>query len=70
MPSQESLRRDNCRDFSKNATPKYPRLGCQPAALIVIQAESLVAESLPQYSILFAEVIDGVALLLAHPTGD
>ncbi|HZO55114.1 MAG TPA: hypothetical protein VFB63_20565 [Bryobacteraceae bacterium] len=65
VPTQQGFRRDDCRDFSKNATSEHLRLGCQPAALIVIQAELPVAELLSQYSILLAEVFDGVALLLA-----
>jgi hypothetical protein len=38
--------------------------------LVVVQTESLSTELLPQHSILFAEVIDRVVLLLAQPTGD
>jgi hypothetical protein len=70
VPGQERFRRDDCRNFPKDATPEHLRLGGQAAALVVVQTESLVAELLPQHSILLAEVIDRVALLLAQPTGD
>ncbi|MDH4188001.1 MAG: hypothetical protein OEV08_13490, partial [Nitrospira sp.] len=70
MLGQEGLRRDDSGDFAKDATPKQLGLGCQAAALIVVQTESFASQLLPEHSVLFAEVIDGVTLLLAQPAGD
>jgi hypothetical protein len=70
VPSQEGFRRNDCGNFPKNATPEHLRLDRQATALIVVQPEALSAELLPQHPILFAEVINDVALLLAQPTGD
>jgi len=70
VSGQEGFRRDDCRDFPKNATPEHLRLGRQAPELIVVQPESFASQLLPQHSILLAEVIDRVALLLAQPTGN
>jgi hypothetical protein len=70
VPGQEGFRRDDCRDFPKNATPEHLRLGRQAPALIVVQPETLSSELLPQYPVFFAEVIDRVALLLVQPADD
>jgi len=69
VPSQEGLRRNDGGDFPQQPTPEHLRFDRQ-AALIVVQPGALSAELLPQHPFLFAEVIDGVALLLAQPTGD
>jgi hypothetical protein len=45
-------------------------LGGQAAALIVVQSQAFSTELFPQYPILPAEVLDGIPLLLAKPTGD
>ena len=39
-------------------------------ALVAVQTETFVAELLSQHSVLFTEIIDGLPLLLAQPTGD
>jgi UDP-arabinose 4-epimerase len=67
VPSQERLRRDDCRNFPKVATAEHLGLGCQAMALVVVQTETLVAELLSRYSILLAEVVNGVPLLLTQP---
>jgi hypothetical protein len=70
MPSQQGLGSDDGGDFAKDATAKHLGLGCQAAALVVVQTETLVTEMLSQRSILFTEIIDGVPLLLTQPAGD
>jgi len=70
VSGQEGFRRDDCRDFPKNATPGHLRLGRQAPAPIVVQPETLVAELLPQHPVFFAEVIDRVALLPVQTAGD
>jgi len=70
VSGQAGFRRDDCRDFPKNATPGHLLLGCQAPALIVVQPEKLYSELLPQYSVFFAEVVGRVALLPVQPAGD
>jgi hypothetical protein len=70
VPGQERFRRDDCRNFPKDATAKHLGLGRQAPTLVVVQTETLVAELLSQHSILLAEVVDGVALLLTQPASD
>ena len=53
-----------------DATAQLFGLGCQAPALVIVQAESLVSELFPEYPVLFAEVIDRLALLLTQPSGD
>ena len=70
VSGQEGLRRyDGC-DFPQDATPQHLGPGGQAAALVVVQTESLVPELLPEHPVLFAEVIDRIALLLTQPSGD
>ena len=70
VPGQESFRSDDGGDFPQDATAKHFGLGRQATALVVVQTETLVAELLSQHSVLFTEIIDGVALLLTQPSGD
>jgi hypothetical protein len=58
------------RHLPEEPTPEHLRLGRQAPRLIVVQPETLSAELLPKHSVLFAEVIDRVTLLLAQPTGN
>ena len=53
-----------------DATAQLFGLGCQAPALVIVQAESLVSELFPEYPVLFAEVIDRVAVLPVQPAGD
>jgi len=70
MPSQERLGSDDGGNFMKDATAQLFGLGCQAPTLVVVQTETLVPELLPEHPVLFAEVIDRVALLLTQPSGD
>jgi hypothetical protein len=70
VPGQEGFRRDDGGEFTQKATPDLLGLGCQAPALVIVQAESLVSELCPENSVLFAEIIDGLPLLLAQPTGN
>jgi hypothetical protein len=70
VPGQESLGSDDGGDFTKDATAEHLGLGCQAAALIVVQTESFAPQVLPQYPVFFTEVVDRVALLLTQPSGD
>jgi hypothetical protein len=65
VSDQAGFRRDDCRDFPKNVSAQLFGLGCQAPALIVVQPETLVSELLPEHPVLFVEVTDRVALLLA-----
>lgn len=68
VPSQEGLRRNDRGDFAKQAPPENLRLGRQAPTLIVVQAEAFDSQLLAQHLVFFAEIIDGVALLLAQPS--
>ena len=68
VPSQEGLRRNDRGDFAKQAPPEHLRLGRQAPALIVVQAEAFGSQLLAQHLVFLAEIIDGVALLLAQPS--
>jgi hypothetical protein len=68
VPSQEGLRRNDRSDFAKKAPPERLRLSRQAPALIVVQAEAFGSQLLAQHLVFFAEIVDGVALLLAQPS--
>jgi hypothetical protein len=67
LPSQEGLRRNDRGDFAEQAPPEHFRLGRQASALTVVQAEAFGSQLLA-HLVFFAEIIDGVALLLAQPS--
>jgi hypothetical protein len=69
MPGQTGLGRDDGGDFTPDATARQLGHGCQ-AALIVVQTESFAFQLLPEHSVLFVEVTDGVPLLLAQAASD
>ncbi len=70
MPLQQSLRCDNRRHFRQPLSSEQAGLRRQTATLVVDEANSPVAELRAKYSVLFAQVLDCVFLLLIHPSGD
>jgi hypothetical protein len=59
-------------DFFKDPTSEFLGLGLgrQAPALVVAEPKPLVPQLLTQDAVLFLEVLDGIALLLAEPTSD
>jgi len=68
MPIQERARGDDGGDLVEAIQADLPRLGGEPAALIIVESGSF-AQLLLQHSDLLLEVFDDVLLLAVHPTG-
>jgi hypothetical protein len=70
VPSQQSLRRDNCCDFRKSAAAESFRFRGEPSALVVGETKSSPAELLTQYPVFLPQVVDCVLLSLSHPASN
>jgi hypothetical protein len=70
VPGQQGFWRDEGGHFPQDATAEHLCSCSQAATLIVVQSEAPSYESLPQYPVFLAEVLNGVTLLLAEPPGN
>ena len=57
-------------NFAQYSTADNFRFRRQPATLIICKQQSPCAQLLSQDSILFAQLLNGMLLLLIHPPGD
>jgi hypothetical protein len=69
VPSQQCLGRDDGGDRCEHLPTEAFCLAGQPAPLIVIQPQPSAAELFSKDPIFFAQIIDGILLLLIHPAG-
>jgi len=58
MPGQQRLRSHNRAQLAQQVASEPLRLGSQPAALVVCEPQSLVAQLFPQDPILFSKIVD------------
>jgi len=56
--------------FPKTSPSEYLGFHRQTAALLVREPQTSRAKLFPQGPVLFLEIIDNLALVLVHPTGD
>jgi hypothetical protein len=70
MPSQSSLRGDDCCNFRESAAAEALRFCSEPAALVVGEAKSSAAELLAEHPVLLPQVVDCVLLALVHPASN
>ncbi len=70
VPAQQCLRRDNRCYFRQHFSSESPGFGGQAATLVVGQAKPPAAELSPQDSVLLPQILDGMLLLLIHPSGN
>ena len=70
MPIQQGLRCDNGGDLGQDLPPQLLGPDRQSSALIVIEAQSALAQLLAKNPILLAKVINDVQLALIHPPGN
>jgi hypothetical protein len=68
VPSQQSLRRDDCRNPSQQFTASPLGLDCEPTALVIVESHSATAALLPKNSIFLQKILDNVVLMLVHPS--
>jgi hypothetical protein len=69
VPSQQCLGCDDGGDRCQHLPTEAFCLAGQPAPLSIIQPQPSAAELFSKDPIFFAEVIDGILLLLIHPAG-
>ena len=69
MPRQQGVRRNDVGDIIQYSAVYKFSFGRQTASLIICKPKPTSAHLLSQDSILFAQVLDGMLLLLIHPTG-
>jgi hypothetical protein len=69
VPSQQCLGCDDSGERCEHLPTEAFCLAGQPAPLIVIQPEPSAAELFSKDPIFFAQIIDGILLLLIHPAG-
>src|SRR5207245_1664152 len=70
VPRQQRVRRHNRGEVPQNAASECLGFRRQPTALSVGEAHTSGPQLFPQDTVLFVEVVDDIALLLAHPTGE
>src|SRR5438876_8264151 len=70
VPCHQGLGRDDFRDLSQQFPAQFLRLGRKPAALVIAKSNSPAADLFAKNSILFQKVVDGVLLMLVHPSSD
>lgn len=69
VPAEQCLwRHDSCH-FRQHLSSQQPGFDCQTAALIVGEAKPSTAELRTKDSVLLPQILDGVLLLLIHPSG-
>ena len=69
MPRQQRVGANDRDDVVEHSPRQSLRLGGQPNALIVGEAQSPRAELLSEHAVFFLEIVDHVLLLLMDPTG-
>jgi len=69
MPSQQCLGCDEGGDRCEHLPTEAFCLAGQPAPLRIIEPQPSATELFSKDSIFFAQVIDGILLLLIHPAG-
>ena len=69
MPSQQCLGGDEGRDCCEHLPTEGFCLAGQAVPLRIIQPQPSATELFSKDSIFFAQVIDGILLLLIHPAG-
>jgi len=70
MPSQQRIGCDDGSHFSEDPTAQLLGFDGQAPALVVAESKPLAPELLPENPILFLEIVNDVALLLAEPAGN
>jgi hypothetical protein len=69
-PRQQSLRCNNGGDLGQHLSSQHLGLNSQSPALMVIEAQSPIAELLAKHSVLLARVVNDLQLALIHPSGN
>ena len=67
VPAQDRVRCDDGRDLHQELASDPLALGCQPAALVVVQPRDTAAELFSQDSVLLDEVVEHLALAMVQP---
>lgn len=70
MPGEQGVRRHDRGDVSQHASPKCSGFRGEPSALMVREAQTPGPELFPQDAVFLLQIVDDIALLLVHPTGD
>jgi hypothetical protein len=70
VPGQQCVGRNEVGNFVQYSTADKFGFRRQAATLIICKPQSPRAQLLSQDAILFAQIIDGMLLLLIHPPGD
>jgi hypothetical protein len=70
VPVQQGPGRRNRGYLRQQPSSEQFPLCCQATALIVSEAKAAVVEPSPKHPVLFAQILDGVLLMLIHPAGD
>jgi hypothetical protein len=70
VPAQQSLWRHDGRHFRQHFSSEQPGFYCQTPAPIVSKAKPSAAKLSTKDSVFLAQILDGVLLLLIHPTGN
>src|SRR5207247_7491277 len=70
VPCHQGLGRDDFRDLSQQFPSQFLRLGRKPVALVIAESNSPAADLFAKNSILLLKVVDGMLLMLVHPSSD
>jgi hypothetical protein len=70
VPAQQSLWRHDGGHFRQHLSSEQPGFHCQTPALIVSKAKPPAAKLSTKDSVFLTQILDGVLLLLIHPTGN
>ena len=68
VPGHQRIRRDDRGDVVQYLAPQTFGFLRQTSALGIGEAQALLAEHLPQYAILFLQVLNDIKLLTVYPT--
>ena len=70
MPRQQGVRRHNRGDVPQDAAAEGLGFRCQSSPLRVGESQPSGPELFAEDAVLLLEIVDDVALLLVHPTGE
>ena len=70
VPGQQRVGRHNRGDIPQDAASECPGFRRESTALVVREPQTSGPELFPQDAVLFLEIVDDIALLLVHPTGE
>jgi hypothetical protein len=70
VPRQQRVRRHDRRELSQEPSSQRPGFRGEPTARVVGEPQAPGADLFPQDTVFFLKVVDDLALLLVHPTGE